>query len=182
MHKHFTALLVITLLAGFSHAEENRDRTDLTAADLARVRAVTAPTTDFSKPEKFEQLPAGAATNKKLVNRDSFSFVLGQSQLRRAGAVQPRQWLFHKVWVPAPSSTQASDGLGPLFNARGCQNCHLKDGRGHPPMGADDDGVSMFLRLSVPAAYRCRKGADGEWPAERHSRPHLWRRSCRISR
>ena len=37
--------------------------------------------------------------------------------------------LFRKLWVTAPSSTQASDGLGPLFNARSCQNCHLKDGR-----------------------------------------------------
>ena len=43
--------------------------------------------------------------------------------------------LFRKLWVSPPSSTQASDGLGPLFNARGCQECHLKDGRGNPPVG-----------------------------------------------
>ncbi|WJH42227.1 c-type cytochrome [Aliirhizobium terrae] len=49
-----------------------------------------------------------------------------------------------------PSSTQASDGLGPLFNARACQSCHLKDGRGHPPEGAAD-ATSMFLRLARPA-------------------------------
>src|SRR5262249_2288401 len=58
--------------------------------------------------------------------------------------------LFRKLWVSSPSSTQSSDGLGPLFNARGCQNCHLKDGRGHPPENADEEAVSMFLRLSVP--------------------------------
>ena len=42
--------------------------------------------------------------------------------------------------------------LGPIFNARSCQGCHLKDGRGHPPNGnwPDDDAVSMFLRLSIP--------------------------------
>lgn len=151
MHKYFTALLVITLLAGFSHAEENGDRTDLTAADLARVRAVTAATADFSKPEKFEQLSAGATTNKKLVNRDSFSAFSANLSFEDQERFNLGNGFFTKVWVPAPSSTQASDGLGPLFNARGCQNCHLKDGRGHPPMGADDDGVSMFLRLSVPA-------------------------------
>ena len=62
--------------------------------------------------------------------------------------------IFRKNWVSAPSSTDASDGLGPLFNSRACQNCHLKDGRGHPPLSADvpDDSGSMLVRLSVPPA------------------------------
>jgi CxxC motif-containing protein (DUF1111 family) len=62
--------------------------------------------------------------------------------------------MFRKNWVSAPSSTDASDGLGPLFNSRGCQNCHLKDGRGHPPLtqGIHDDSHSMLVRLSVPPA------------------------------
>ena len=38
--------------------------------------------------------------------------------------------IFRKQWVSAPSSTKSSDGLGPLYNARSCQSCHLKDGRG----------------------------------------------------
>jgi CxxC motif-containing protein (DUF1111 family) len=32
--------------------------------------------------------------------------------------------LFERAWVPAPSSTKANDGLGPLFNARACVSCH----------------------------------------------------------
>lgn len=36
--------------------------------------------------------------------------------------------LFRRQWVPAPSSTVASDGLGPLFNARSCEACHAKGG------------------------------------------------------
>lgn len=32
--------------------------------------------------------------------------------------------LFKRPWVPAPSSTKANDGLGPLFNARSCLSCH----------------------------------------------------------
>jgi CxxC motif-containing protein (DUF1111 family) len=44
----------------------------------------------------------------------------------------------------------ASDGLGPLFNARSCQDCHLRDGRGRAPDGPDDPRLSMILRLSVP--------------------------------
>ena len=40
---------------------------------------------------------------------------------------------FNKNWVTAPASTVARDGLGPLFNARSCSSCHLRDGRGRPP-------------------------------------------------
>src|SRR3546814_14747026 len=58
--------------------------------------------------------------------------------------------LFRRLWVSSPSSTTSADGLGPLFNARSCQRCHLKDGRGHPPSSAEDSAVSMFLRLRIP--------------------------------
>ncbi|WP_105901981.1 di-heme oxidoreductase family protein [Vibrio gangliei] len=58
---------------------------------------------------------------------------------------------FRNPWVQAPSTTDARDGLGPLFNTNGCQNCHIKDGRGHPPEEGEDQAVSMLVRLSVPA-------------------------------
>lgn len=32
--------------------------------------------------------------------------------------------LFDRAWVPAPSSTDAANGLGPLFSARSCSACH----------------------------------------------------------
>ena len=32
--------------------------------------------------------------------------------------------LFKRNWIPAPSSTDASNGLGPLFTARSCASCH----------------------------------------------------------
>ncbi|WP_394181407.1 di-heme oxidoredictase family protein [Marinomonas posidonica] len=41
--------------------------------------------------------------------------------------------VFQKFWVPSPSSTTASDGLGPLYNTRSCNNCHVNNGRGHAP-------------------------------------------------
>ncbi|EPF2927365.1 di-heme oxidoredictase family protein [Vibrio navarrensis] len=58
---------------------------------------------------------------------------------------------FRNPWVQAPASTDARDGLGPLFNTNGCQNCHIKDGRGHPPEANDSHSVSMLVRLSIPA-------------------------------
>lgn len=58
---------------------------------------------------------------------------------------------FRNPWIPAPATTTARDGLGPLFNTNACQNCHIKDGRGHLPESDDDIAVSMLVRLSVPA-------------------------------
>jgi CxxC motif-containing protein (DUF1111 family) len=58
---------------------------------------------------------------------------------------------FRNPWVVAPASTAARDGLGPLFNTNACQNCHIKDGRGHPPEMNDGNAVSMLVRLSIPA-------------------------------
>ncbi len=38
--------------------------------------------------------------------------------------------MFDRFWVSSPSSTQATDGLGPLYNARSCAQCHINTGRG----------------------------------------------------
>lgn len=54
---------------------------------------------------------------------------------------------FTSPWVSAPSSVSARDGLGPLFNAAACQDCHIRDGRGRPPTG--DSAISSLLRISL---------------------------------
>ena len=121
------------------------------AAALAASDAeVLEPTTDFTKPERYELLPAGAATSRKPVNANAFSHSSANMNFERELDFKVGNGFFRKIWVSAPASTQASDGLGPLYNARSCQRCHLKDGRGHPPANAQDDAVSMFLRLSIP--------------------------------
>lgn len=122
------------------------------SAEQARIAAVTRPTTDFSQPEQYETHPAGAATSFKAVNRDAYSQPSANMSFEREMDFKIGNGFFRKVWVSAPSSTQASDGLGPLYNARACQNCHLKDGRGAPPAAnyPDDTAVTLFLRLSIP--------------------------------
>jgi CxxC motif-containing protein (DUF1111 family) len=63
------------------------------------------------------------------------------------------QVVFRKQWVSAPSSTTSSDGLGPLYNARACAQCHPQGGRGQPePDGARGLPTALVLRLSVPPA------------------------------
>lgn len=140
-------------------AEAGPVRTDLGAKDLARVRAVTAPTTDFSKPERYEAMSGGTATSTKIFDRDAFSQFSANLTFSEEETFKLGNALFRKLWVAAPASTEASDGLGPLYNSRSCQSCHLKDGRGHPPENADDDRISMFLRLSVPARTEAEREA-----------------------
>ena len=152
MHVRLTLALIAVLAGGLVLAEEYGTRSDLSPDDLARVRAVTAPTNDFSAAERFETNPAGAGTTSFSVSQNAFSHFLDNLSFEQEEQFKLGNALFRKIWVSSPSSTQASDGLGPLFNARGCQSCHIKDGRGHPPFEGQAENVSMFLRLSVPPA------------------------------
>ncbi|KUF12805.1 di-heme oxidoreductase family protein [Pseudoponticoccus marisrubri] len=121
------------------------------AEEAARVAAVTAPTRTFDAAERFESNPGGAATVRARSDADAFSLPSANLDFEAELDFRVGNGLFRKLWVSSPASTLASDGLGPLYNARSCQRCHLKDGRGHPPEGPQDNRVSMFLRLSVPS-------------------------------
>lgn len=152
------ALLTIALAAATAVDAGRLDLEDIhldvvprTAEEAARIRAVTTPAADFAEAEPFEQNPAGAATVRARSDADAFSLPSGNMSFEDELDFKIGNGLFRKLWVSSPSSTLASDGLGPVYNARSCQRCHLKDGRGHPPEGPDDSRVSMFLRLSVPA-------------------------------
>ena len=112
---------------------------------------IVKPTQDFSKAEAYEALPAGALTHKKKFDKNSFSNPSANMSFERELDFTIGDAFFRRIWVSSPSSTKSSDGLGPLFNARSCQRCHIKDGRGHPPESNDDSPVSILLKLSIPA-------------------------------
>jgi CxxC motif-containing protein (DUF1111 family) len=57
---------------------------------------------------------------------------------------------FKMNWVTAPASAEDLDGLGPIFNARSCSSCHALDGRGRPPLSADEKPVGLLFRMSTP--------------------------------
>ncbi|BFM48567.1 di-heme oxidoredictase family protein [Marinomonas sp. THO17] len=76
----------------------------------------------------FQNMAVASDYNQPLANlsvEEKFDFHIGEG-------------VFQKFWVPSPSSTTASDGLGPLFNTRSCNNCHRNNGRGHAP----EEGIS----------------------------------------
>ncbi|KEA62468.1 putative thiol oxidoreductase [Marinobacterium lacunae] len=118
---------LLVLILGTHQAEATPSHT---AASLAAGGDTTLTGTPGRHP--FSQ----PAANLDLQTR--MSFVLGEA-------------IFNKIWVPSPSSTTASDGLGPLYNARSCGQCHVNDGRGNPITGSGVNALSSLLRLSVPA-------------------------------
>jgi len=146
------ALAAAAFASGLALAADAQppERPDLDAAFLERVRAVVRPTDDFSAPERFENLPGGA-TSVERFDRDAFSQPAANLSFEGRSRFSVGNGVFRKLWVAAPASTKSSDGLGPLYNARACQRCHLKDGRGHPPGPDDNAAVSFLLGLSVPA-------------------------------
>ncbi len=121
-----------------------------TVDETDRIVKALAPPSGFDRPQPFEDLPAGAATVRRMASSNAFSQPSANMSFEGELDFKVGNGLFRKVWVSSPSSTLASDGLGPLYNARSCQRCHLKDGRGHPPEGPEDTAVSMFLRVSIP--------------------------------
>lgn len=147
------SVLLIMALAGTAMALDAfaPQRADLNAEDQARVLAITTPTTDFTTPERFENRQGGAGTYTETIDANVFSHFSQNLDFAGQEKFNLGDGLFRKLWVSSPSSTQASDGLGPLFNSHSCQSCHLKDGRGRPPIEGEQ-AISMFLRLSVPPA------------------------------
>lgn len=123
----------------------------LATADLTR------PTTDFSAPETRERFPAGTATVR--TRPDSSAFSHPSANLREAHALDftVGKGFFRRLWVTAPSSTEASDGLGPLYNARSCQRCHVGNGRGHLPDGPEDNAVSLVLKVDIPPQTKAQR-------------------------
>jgi CxxC motif-containing protein (DUF1111 family) len=60
-----------------------------------------------------------------------------------AEQVELGRYLFTRVWEPALAGPDSGDGLGPLFNARSCAECHHQAGLG----GAGDNRNNVqFLR------------------------------------
>ncbi|MEH6452408.1 MAG: di-heme oxidoredictase family protein [Psychromonas sp.] len=62
---------------------------------------------------------------------------------------------FEEPWAQSAGSVSSQDGLGPLFNNNACQDCHIRDGRGHAsqaqPGQQGHDFNSMLLRASKSA-------------------------------
>ena len=121
--------IVAFLLANGAQAdpfsEPHLDIIPRTADETARIAAVTAWRTDFSQASQFEERTAGAATVRARGNADAFSLPSGIITFEDELTFKVGNGLFRKLWVSSPASTLASDGLGPLINARSSQPCQI---------------------------------------------------------
>jgi CxxC motif-containing protein (DUF1111 family) len=98
-----------------------------------------------------QEIKQGGDTGISISSAESYSKPSSNLTASRKGSFFIGNAFFKQPWVIAPASTDSRDGLGALFNVAACQSCHVKDGRGHAPMNADDDADSLLIRLAMPA-------------------------------
>ena len=94
-----------------------------------------------------ERLPGGDTTNTRLLGSNSYLLPASNLSIERQLEFYGGNGFFNQGWVEAPASTDARDGLGPLFNARSCSGCHFKDGKGEVPDENDEFFVGLLVRL-----------------------------------
>ena len=79
-----------------------------TGGDRALAQAAVRPTQDFTRPERYERRPGGAATVFKTPNRDAFSHPSANMPFDRQLDFRVGDGIFRKLWVSAPASTASS--------------------------------------------------------------------------
>ncbi|MFY2765492.1 di-heme oxidoredictase family protein [Arenimonas sp. MALMAid1274] len=93
--------------------------------------------------------PGGGLT-RALDNRDAFAMPAPGLTSKELRDFSFGNRVFNTNWAVAPASVDAFDGLGPIFNRVSCSGCHLRDGRGRPPVDGEDEMLSSLVRLGVP--------------------------------
>ena len=149
------SLLLSSLLGLVACSPANNDpeqnaatKTDERAQTIEQLAGVPYQTLLSFDPQEIKQ---GGDTGISITTSESYSKPSSNIPASRKGDFFIGNAFFRQPWVVAPASTDSRDGLGPLFNVAACQSCHIKDGRGHAPMSADDDADSLLIRLAMPA-------------------------------
>ena len=93
----------------------------------------------------------GGATTRLDASQNSFGLPAPQLTNEERRAFEVGDSFFTQNWVIAPASTDARDGLGPTFNAQACSSCHIRDGRGKPPLETVDGVLPEVSRLGLLA-------------------------------
>jgi CxxC motif-containing protein (DUF1111 family) len=138
-----TALVLAIACAG-SAPEAAQPRPPGAATEGSEPRGTVAA------PSAEQLALSGGETTVFDDSKDAFARSAPNLSAQERAAFSVGNNFFNDNWVTAPASTDARDGLGPLFNAQSCSSCHSHDGRGQPPTKADDPELGLLLRLSVP--------------------------------
>ena len=94
----------------------------------------------------------GGGTTRVVATDKAYTFLAGNAPQERQRAFFFGNRLFNTNWAEFPASVKTFDGLGPTFNRNSCSGCHVRDGRGRPPVVASDPMESMLVRISQPGS------------------------------
>lgn len=130
-----------------------------TPDEAARIGAILDAPADFGTLQPFEDRPGGAATGR---DRNAMTQPMPGLEEDARMAFALGSALFDKLWVAAPSSTRASDGLGPVYNSRSCQGCHPGNLRGRAEARPGRAAPSLILRLGQAGHGASAYGAGAD--------------------
>ena len=104
-----------------------------------------------------EARPGGAATVDIPTDDASAAFARAAANLpdTERARFNDGARLFYTRWIAGPAPAPALTGVGPLYNALSCEQCHRNDGRGRPPGVRHEgdesgDGFGAVARLIPP--------------------------------
>ncbi|HKQ83789.1 MAG TPA: di-heme oxidoredictase family protein [Steroidobacteraceae bacterium] len=119
-------------------------------AALAVIAALPTAVLAASPVPEWLSSRSGGDTSVALTNENAFAQPLPTLPTEDLRKFTFGNRLFNTNWVAAPSSVDAFDGLGPVFNRVSCSSCHTRDGRGKAPESSAELFESILLRLSLP--------------------------------
>ncbi|MCB1036859.1 MAG: thiol oxidoreductase, partial [Acidobacteria bacterium] len=111
---------------------------------------------DTPRPWPGEELSGGETTVFD-GKHSAYGRALGNLDRSRWLPMRAGKRLFENPWHPPGSvpATAPRQGLGPLFNATACVDCHFRDGRGGPPEspapGIAPAPAPTLLRWGLPS-------------------------------
>ena len=76
-----------------------------TEDERSRIANVIVAPQNFSSPQRYEDLPAGAATVRARTDADAFSQPSGNLSFEQELDFKVGNGLFKKIWVSSPAST-----------------------------------------------------------------------------
>ncbi|MEY4546088.1 MAG: hypothetical protein RL685_2283 [Pseudomonadota bacterium] len=97
-------------------------------------------------PESVEGSPGGDLTSSN-TGTDAFRQQAPASNRDQQLLFISGRSFYLDPWLPPPSVSTSRRGLGPLFNASACADCHLGGGRGQPPGSAEQPFAGLVLQL-----------------------------------
>jgi CxxC motif-containing protein (DUF1111 family) len=92
------------------------------------------------------QGPGGALTTP-LADGRAFAQRAPQSSRDSQLYFNSGEGFYVQPWLAPPTEIETRAGLGPLYDALACADCHLGGGRGRPPLTPDEEFTGFVLRL-----------------------------------